>query len=220
MKSKTVQYDIKYDDVVEHKRRKGARLAVHRALRSGALVKPDCCDLCGQNAKTDAHHIDYGKQLDVKWLCRVCHGIAHTEGHKWNPDCNEQTGKEDIDLTSDDFIRINFSIPAKEYIQLMIECEEKKITVACRLRQLLIEKFRVEDDSLNSNVEEDNDESQYAQHARVSGMEPNEAGLPESKVEPLSQPRSKGDIDLSRVDRRLWPLLQGNGANARELQRA
>lgn len=210
MSRKTVQYDIKYDDVIEFKRRKLARHAVHRALRSKALIKPECCDMCGQATKTDAHHIDYGKPLDVKWLCRVCHGIAHTEGHEWNPDCNEQTGKEDIDLNNDDFIRVNFTIPAKEYLQLMMECEEKKITLACRLRQVLMEKMR----------EDDNDESQHAQHARVSGMEPNEAGLPESKIKPLSKSRSQGDLDLSRVDRRLWPLLQGNGADARELQRA
>ena len=220
MSRKTVQYDIKYDDVIEFKRRKQARHAVHRAIRAKTLIKPACCDLCGQESKTDAHHIDYGKPLDVKWLCRTCHGIAHTEGHEWNPDCNEQTGKEDIDLTSDDFIRVNFSIPAKEYLQLMMECEERKITLACRLRQVLMEKVRVEDDSLNLNLEDDNDESQHAQHARVSGMEPNEAGLPEPKVKPLSEPRSEGNIDMSRVDRRLWPLLQGNGANARELQRA
>lgn len=210
MKKKTVQYDIKYDDVLEYKRRKQARLAVHRAIRHGNLLKPECCDLCSQNAKTDAHHIDYGKPLDVKWLCRTCHGIAHTEGHEWNPDCNEQTGKEDLDLTSDDFIRVNLSIPAKEYIKLMIECEEKKITVACRLRQVLIEKFR----------EEDNDQSQHAQQSGISGMEQNETGMPEPKIKSLSKSRSQGSLNMSRVDRRLWPLLRGNGADARELQRA
>lgn len=220
MKTKTVQYNVKYDDVIEFKRRKEARLAVYRALRSGELVKPPCCDLCGVTTNTDAHHIDYGKPIDVKWLCRKCHGVVHTEGHEWNPDCNEQTGIENVDLTKNDYVRVNFSIPAKEYVQLMIECEERKITMACRLRQVLMEKVRVEDDSLNSNLEDGNDKSQHEKHARVSGMEPNEAGVPEQKIKPVSKSRSKRDLDLRRVDRRLWPLLQGNGADARKLQRA
>lgn len=214
MKEKTVQYDIKYDDVLEYKRRKSARLAMHRALAAHKLVKPKCCDLCHETAKVEGHHIDYGKPLDVKWLCKKCHGIAHTEGHKWNPDCNEQTGIEDINLDQKDFIRVNFTIPVDQYLALMMECDQKNISVACRLRQILIES-----ESLNETMREINDEPQHEKHPRVSSVEPNEAGVSKSKVEPVSKPRGKGDRDMSGLDG-FWPLLQGHGANARELQRA
>jgi hypothetical protein len=209
MQTKTVQYDIKYDEVLEYKRRKSARLALHRAICAGHVTKAKCCELCSEKTKLDGHHIDYGKPLDVKWLCKKCHGIAHTDGHEWNPDCNEQTGIEDVTLNDKDYIRVNFTIPVEEYIQLQMECEERKISVACRLRQVLIQ-----------SKEDENDEPQHEKHARVSSLEQNETSVPKPKVKPVPEPRSKRNRDMQRVDGGLWPLLQGNGANARELQRA
>ena len=52
-----------------------ARQAVRRAIRSGALVKKPC-EKCGC-VKVDAHHDDYSKPLDVRWLCRLHHLIEH-----------------------------------------------------------------------------------------------------------------------------------------------
>lgn len=34
------------------------------------------CEVCG-NAKADAHHDDYSKPLDIRWLCRVHHKEIH-----------------------------------------------------------------------------------------------------------------------------------------------
>ena len=68
-----------------------ARSKVTAALRCGRLKKA-ACQLCGnQNLKQiDAHHVDYGKPLDVVWLCRRgtegnCHNRAHSENLKLNP---------------------------------------------------------------------------------------------------------------------------------------
>jgi len=44
---------------------------VARALRNGSLVKPPC-EVCGE-LKVQAHHHDYNKPLDVRWLCFKCH---------------------------------------------------------------------------------------------------------------------------------------------------
>jgi hypothetical protein len=52
-----------------------ARSAVARAIRSGSLVRQSC-EVCG-NAKSEAHHPDYSRPLDVKWLCRKHHRIEH-----------------------------------------------------------------------------------------------------------------------------------------------
>ena len=54
-----------------------AHWAVKRALRSGRLVRPDTCSECGSEARLQAHHDDYSKQLDVRWLCSRCHGAEH-----------------------------------------------------------------------------------------------------------------------------------------------
>lgn len=56
--------------------KKNAQMAIDAALRCGALVKPDVCYGCGKPATgrhLDAHHHDYGKPLEVVWLCKKCH---------------------------------------------------------------------------------------------------------------------------------------------------
>lgn len=52
-----------------------ARSAVLVATRSGKLIKQPC-EKCGEQ-KTQAHHDDYSKPLDVRWLCDRCHRIEH-----------------------------------------------------------------------------------------------------------------------------------------------
>jgi hypothetical protein len=47
-----------------------ARAAVSNAIRDGKLVKQPC-EVCGRKAQ--AHHDDYSRPLDVKWLCFKCH---------------------------------------------------------------------------------------------------------------------------------------------------
>lgn len=59
--------------------------AVNNAIRDGRLVRQPC-EACG--AKAQAHHDDYGKPLDVRWLCPT----HHAEWHKHNtPKCPDQT---------------------------------------------------------------------------------------------------------------------------------
>lgn len=52
-----------------------AHLAVKVAKRRGELV-PQPCETCGV-ARAHAHHEDYSKPLDVRWLCRPCHHAEH-----------------------------------------------------------------------------------------------------------------------------------------------
>lgn len=54
-----------------------ARWAVNRAIAAGRLVRQPCAN-CGA-AKSQAHHSDYSKPLDVRWLCQPCHMKAHKE---------------------------------------------------------------------------------------------------------------------------------------------
>jgi hypothetical protein len=50
-----------------------AHRKVAAAIRAGVLVRPDACAHCGIACRPDAHHADYGRPLDVVWLCRPCH---------------------------------------------------------------------------------------------------------------------------------------------------
>jgi hypothetical protein len=61
-----------------------AALAVHQALQNGWLIKPKVCSICGLQKDINAHHDDYLKTIDVRWLCRECHGFIHRKASK-NP---------------------------------------------------------------------------------------------------------------------------------------
>lgn len=52
-----------------------ARTAVGNAIRDGRLRRLPC-EVCGIE-KTQAHHEDYSKPLDVRWLCFRCHRAEH-----------------------------------------------------------------------------------------------------------------------------------------------
>jgi ribosomal protein S27AE len=48
---------------------------VERAVKFGKIVRRPC-EICGA-VRTDAHHDDYTKPLEVRWLCRRCHKLHH-----------------------------------------------------------------------------------------------------------------------------------------------
>lgn len=50
--------------------------AVKEALKQGKLVRAPCAD-CGSTTRVHAHHEDYGKPLDVVWVCDKHHRIRH-----------------------------------------------------------------------------------------------------------------------------------------------
>ncbi len=49
---------------------------VNAAKRSGKLV-PQPCEKCGKEERIHAHHDNYSKPLDVRWLCGTCHHAEH-----------------------------------------------------------------------------------------------------------------------------------------------
>lgn len=52
-----------------------AHSALRSAIRRG-LVKVEPCEVCGAKP-TDAHHDNYAKPADVRWLCRRHHAALH-----------------------------------------------------------------------------------------------------------------------------------------------
>lgn len=62
-----------------------ARVQVRDAIRRG-LIERQPCESCGAS-RAQAHHDNYGKPLDVRWLCTT----HHAEWHKHNtPLCPDQ----------------------------------------------------------------------------------------------------------------------------------
>lgn len=54
-----------------------ARRALQAAVKNGVIVRGKC-ERC-PSTKTQAHHDDYAKPLDVRWLCRDHHYEVHRE---------------------------------------------------------------------------------------------------------------------------------------------
>jgi len=57
---------------------------VEQAVEDGVLIRKKKCESCGKGgtftdgrSKIQAHHDDYNKPLEVRWLCQKCH-------HKWH----------------------------------------------------------------------------------------------------------------------------------------
>jgi len=57
---------------------------VNREIARGKLRRADACETCGKSGKMrdgrsiiTAHHDDYNKPLNVKWLCGKCHMDWH-----------------------------------------------------------------------------------------------------------------------------------------------
>lgn len=65
----------------QRKRRKkypekeSARRKLSYAIKYNNIVRQPC-EVCG-NKKVEAHHYDYSKPLDVRWLCFKCHRKEH-----------------------------------------------------------------------------------------------------------------------------------------------
>lgn len=57
--------------------KRAAHKKVESAIRAGKLKRQPCVR-CG-NPKSQAHHDDYGKPLEVMWLCRAHHRERHIE---------------------------------------------------------------------------------------------------------------------------------------------
>jgi ribosomal protein S27AE len=59
-----------------------AHNVVTYAVKTGELTRQPC-EICGET-KTDAHHDDYGKPLEVRWLCRKHHKQFHNNKNSEN----------------------------------------------------------------------------------------------------------------------------------------
>ena len=73
-KIKAAKFRLKYP--LKYK----ARIKISTLIRAGKL-KQQSCEVCGI-FPTQAHHEDYNKPLEVKWLCLKHHAMLHREKNK------------------------------------------------------------------------------------------------------------------------------------------
>jgi len=58
---------------------------VNYAISYGRLTRSLTCEQCGRHTRTQGHHDDYSKPLEVRWLCASCHLRLH-KGWPVTPD--------------------------------------------------------------------------------------------------------------------------------------
>lgn len=58
------------------KQKASIRAITSTAIRKGYLMRQPC-EVCGTEINVEAHHDDYDKPLDVRWLCKTHHAEHH-----------------------------------------------------------------------------------------------------------------------------------------------
>lgn len=61
-----------------NKDKRKAHVITGNAIRDGRLIKQPC-EVCGTTESIEAHHDDYSKPLDIRWLCTRHHADHHKQ---------------------------------------------------------------------------------------------------------------------------------------------
>ena len=72
----TDDYRRKYCERFPVKRR--AQHMVSNSIRDGKLFR-EPCEVCGATERVHAHHDDYAKPLNIRWLCAAHHSQWHRD---------------------------------------------------------------------------------------------------------------------------------------------
>lgn len=63
-----------------------AHRLINNGIRDGKISSKNSCEECFSEFSVEAHHDDYSKPLDVRWLCALCHKRWHSKnGEGLNP---------------------------------------------------------------------------------------------------------------------------------------
>jgi hypothetical protein len=84
-KEKVTAYSKIADGIGQRRDRRKVQNKTRVAIRRGHLERQPC-EVCGTTEDIHAHHDDYSKPLEVRWLCRT----HHIEHHKNQPDTHEE----------------------------------------------------------------------------------------------------------------------------------
>jgi hypothetical protein len=66
-----------YKSQKKHPEKQRARGFLSYYIRTGKILRPLKCEKCLKEKRVEAHHCDYGKPLEVLWVCKKCHTEIH-----------------------------------------------------------------------------------------------------------------------------------------------
>lgn len=219
METKTVKYVVHSHEVAEHRIKMIARRKVSAALREGVMKRPDCCEICDRRAMVEGHHVDYGRPLEVRWLCDPCHRRAHHPDHPLNPINNEQTPVEFTEELKNNYVSINLTIPLENYVVLRDSCRRKNDKINAAARSAVIQKYPATDKPIEiQDLEEVHyDDARTKYFARVSSLVANDTKLQKPELSRVQEQRGQGDTSKSGMER-FYSFSTRHGSDARGLQ--
>lgn len=212
----TLKYTINESDLVEYKKKTIARQIVTNLVKKGEMKRADKCEICSKPYLTVAHHTDYGKPTDVKWLCNSCHGEVHRKDNPLNPKNITQTMVPRV-WEEKDYVNVSFNIPVENFIAIKKLAKETGKSFSKLLRQPILERYPVDDHQLQFNFGENHNESIEKPSKRVQMLEYSKECLSESEQQKVSALWPKR-IDLAQGMGKVRELFQGHGGNAKRMQ--
>lgn len=88
----------------EFRHKDRAREMVRYALKKGKLIR-GLCEVCGEGC-CEAHHDDYSKPLEVRWLCHIHHKQLHKELNEAERKNRQQPETYSQDATGQGLLRL------------------------------------------------------------------------------------------------------------------
>lgn len=79
LKLRQARSDLEYNR--RYRRANLLRTRAHKFIAlmvKNGLIHVESCEVCNEE-KTDAHHDDYSKPEEIRWLCRKCHAKHHRD---------------------------------------------------------------------------------------------------------------------------------------------
>ena len=153
---KSLNFKVNNTELIEYKKKMMARKIVGQMIRQKKLFRASICELCSEAKQTEAHHTDYGRPIDVMWLCDSCHGLVHRNDSIYNPKNIYQTP---IPLAwgESESVTVSFTLPAKNFIAMKKFCDQEKTCISKVIRKCVLDSYQVESNQLNFNFEENHE---------------------------------------------------------------
>lgn len=209
-------FDIDIKELIDFKKRKYVRAITNKAVRNGLILRPCSCDLCGcASLDIDAHHKDYGRPLDVIWLCATCHGQAHRNDSALNPRNNAQTP---LPYICDHYntVTVAFSLPIKHFLALKDEAKRSKKTISAVMRESAIKRFPVKADQLEFNFfEGQGEKNDKIENQNLRFVENVDRRVQQQRISVIPKIRRCWSVGLQRMGRKLQQFFSGHGGNSR-----
>ncbi len=67
----------KYREFTEYQKMRHKAVSYLTVYVKRGKIKKGNCEVCSSDKNVEAHHDDYSKPLDVRWLCRKHHRELH-----------------------------------------------------------------------------------------------------------------------------------------------